>query len=349
MATYPPIYVINLKRTPECRLHIQRQLDVLGLNYQFVDAIDKFDLKEPRYRSNISRILGIDEADLEYKYSKFAGVSSTNKEQNLNRLGDFACLLSHVKTYNLILKNNDDIACVIEDDAVLLPTFPEAMIKASEFSWDILMLSSHSSTIGRVLEKYNSIYRRIIKSYNYLLLIKYRIRKKSYIYEHISELLDISPSLHSEAQSKAIKKILENFRSEYKDMVKLYNCEQSLVWFLSRPPSEAVKFYKDLILHTRLQLGGLPVKQSRQAIGDHHCIAEPAEKPTSAMAYLINQTGVRKWRAKAIGHNILSIDDIPWHLHREHRTANLRIVSLPCVVSSYNYQKYSLHEKYKVL
>ena len=39
-----PIYIISLKRTPERRLYMQRQLDALNLNYQFVEAIDKYDL-----------------------------------------------------------------------------------------------------------------------------------------------------------------------------------------------------------------------------------------------------------------------------------------------------------------
>ena len=120
-----PIYVINLKRNPERRLFIQRQLDALNLNYQFVDAVDKFDLESSEYRARISRILGIDEANLRYKYSKF------DKKYRLKGLGHIACLLSHIKTYNLILENNDDIACILEDDAVLLPTFPAILSATS--------------------------------------------------------------------------------------------------------------------------------------------------------------------------------------------------------------------------
>ncbi len=349
MATLPRIYVINLKRNPERRLHIQRQLDALGINYQFVDAIDMFDLKKPQYLSDISCILGIDKADLQYKYSKFVGISKANRQKNQDMLGRFACLLSHVKTYNLILENGDNIACVIEDDAVLLPTFLEVLTIAPEFPFDILMFSSHSHTVRKALEKFNGIYRRIIKSHNYVLLMKYRIRKTSYIYiyKHISELLGISASLYPE-QSKAVMEILENFIDEYRDIVKLHNCEQSLVWSLSPSTSEALKSYKDLVIHTGCQLGGLPAKQSRQAINDHHCIAEPAERPTSSMAYLLTRAVIKEWKSMAIGDNILPIDSIPWHLHRN-RLANLRIVSPPCVVGSYNYQKHSTRQKYKVL
>ena len=342
MATFPPIYVINLKRSPERRLHIQRQLDARGLSYQFIDAIDKFDLKSSQYRSKISRTLGIDEANMEYKYSH----SKANKEQSHNRLGHLACLLSHIKTYNLILENNDDIACILEDDATFLPTFPEVLENVSMLEWDILMFSSHSNTIRKALEKYNGIYRRIIKSRDYVLLMKSRARKTSYMHKHLSELLGISPSLCPE-QSKAVMEILENFRSEYKNMVKLYNIRQSPIRSLSLIMSETIKLYKDLVVHTGCQLGGLPVKHSRQVINDYHCIAEPAERPTSTMTYLVNQKAMKKWKAAAMGCNMLAIDSIPWHLYQDHQTS-LRIVSPPCVVGSYKYQKYSTHQKYKV-
>ena len=343
MASLPPIYVINLKRTPERRLSIQRQLDALDLHYQFVDAIDKFDLKSSQYRDKISHILGIDEANMEYKYSH----SKANKEQSCNKLGHLACLLSHIKTYNLILENNDDVAFILEDDATLLPTFPETLENISMLEWDILMFSSHSGTIRKALEKYNGIYRRLIKSYNYVLLMKSRARKTSYMHKHISELLGISPSLYPE-QSKAVMKILENFSSEYKDMVKLSNCEKNLVWLFYSIKSEAVKYYKDLIEYTVCQLGGLPVKHSRQVINTHHCIASPAERLTSGMAYLVNQSAVKKWRSTAIDSNISAIDSIPWHLYKDCQI-NLRIVSSPCVVGSYNYHKHSTHQKYKTL
>ena len=339
-----PIYVINLKRNPERRLFIQRQLDALNLNYQFVDAIDKFDLESPEYRARISRISGIDEAGLEYKYSKFVRPSKVDKEYGIEGLGHIACLLSHIKTYNLILENNDDIACILEDDAVLLPTFPEILSAAPKFSWDILMFSTHSRTIRRALEKFNGMYRRIIKSYNYVVLVKSRSKEISYTHKHIAKLLGISPSLYPD-QSEAVMKILEDYKDKYGDMIKLYNAQQSLVWPLSSTTPRALKSYKDLLGYAVCQLGGLPAKYSRQTMDDHHCLAEPAERPTSAMAYLLNRSVAKKWKSTAADHNTLAIDCIPWHLHRNHQ-AKLRFISPPCVVSSYNYHKYSTHQKY---
>ena len=56
MATRVPIYIISLKHTPERGLHIQRQLDIFGLEYEFVDVddIDKYELKSKACRVRIA-------------------------------------------------------------------------------------------------------------------------------------------------------------------------------------------------------------------------------------------------------------------------------------------------------
>ena len=263
----PPIYVINLERNPERRLFMQKQLDALNLNYQFVDAIDKFDLESYEYRAQTSRILGIDAANLKYKYSQFI--------HSLEGLGHLACILSHIKTHNLMLENNDDVACILEDDVVLLPTFSTVLNASSKFSWDILMLSTKSKTIRKALDELNRVYRRIIKYHNRLVLIKCRAKKISYMHKHITELLGIPPYLYPK-QSKAVMKILEDYKDKYKDMIKLHNPQQSLIWVLSETTSRIVESScDDLSQYGGCQLGGLPAKHSRQAIDNHHCIAEP--------------------------------------------------------------------------
>ena len=331
----PPIYVINLKRNPERRLFIQRQLDALNLNYQFVDAIDQFDLESSEYRAQISCMLDIDAANLEYKYSRYIHKG----------LGQLTCLLSHIKAYNLMLENNDDIACVLEDDAILLPTFPTVLNASSKFSWDILMLSSQSITIRNVLDELNRVYKRIIKYHNRSVLIRCRAKKISYIHKHITKLLGIPPHLYPK-QSKAVMKILEDYRDKYKDIIKLYNPQQSLIWVLSATTSKVVKFScYDLLQYTGCQLGGLPVKHSRQAIDSHHCIAEPAEKPTSAMAYLVKQSTTMKWKRRALAKDSLAIDETPWELYKNERV-KLRLITPPCVTATYNYLVYSARRGY---
>ena len=93
--SYPPIYIINLKRTPERKLYMQRQLDTLNLNYRFIEAIDKYDLVSKTYRATIARQLDIDESNMESLYKAFT------KRKGIGSLG---CLLSHIKIYNLMIK-----------------------------------------------------------------------------------------------------------------------------------------------------------------------------------------------------------------------------------------------------
>ena len=338
-----PIYVINLKRNPERKLFIQRQLDAFGLDYQFVDAVDKYDLESPEYRTHIAHSLGINEANLEYKYSKLVH-TKTNKAFRSEGLGRIACLLSHVKTHNLILENHHHVACVVEDDAVLLPTFPSLLADIKEPTWDILMLSSHSKTIRKALENMNGLYKRVvtIASYNYLVLARCREATDD-IHQQMIKLLGFPTHLYP-TQSQAVMKILEEFTHGYKKIIKRYNPKQHLFWLLTpKAPKKSAQVYKELIAYTAIQLGGVPYEHNRQLISDYHYIAEPAEKPASTMAYLVSQKGAEQWRAKAVAHNTLQIDGIPWPLHAETQV-RLRLLTLPCVISSHAYAKYPVRQ-----
>ena len=93
-----PIYIINLKRNPERKLFMQRQLDTLGLEYSFVDVdvIDKYELESKTYRRRIAKLLDIDEAVLERKYD--AVISKAKDERRKKRLlGKHCC---HAKPYS---------------------------------------------------------------------------------------------------------------------------------------------------------------------------------------------------------------------------------------------------------
>ena len=129
----PPIYIINLKRTPERRLSMQRQLDAFNLNYQFVDGIDKHELHSKEYRAATAYQIGVDESTLEHLFEKQRHIV-------------LACKLSHLKVYNLMKKHRVPRACVLEDDGYLMPVFPKILAASQEAPWDILMLSHHSST-----------------------------------------------------------------------------------------------------------------------------------------------------------------------------------------------------------
>ena len=136
----PPIYVINLKRTPERRLYMQRQLDALNLDYQIVDAIDKYDLISKEYRMKIAYQLGISESWMEEAYEKI-----TNN--------GWAVSLSHIKVFNMMKKDNVPVACILEDDAHLSPDFPIILRDSQKISWDVLQLSSCTYTFYNNLKR----------------------------------------------------------------------------------------------------------------------------------------------------------------------------------------------------
>ena len=148
-----PIYIISLRRTPERRLHIQRQLDAFKLKYQWIEAVDAYDFEESE-----SQVL-----NLENPY----------QADNTDRLSTLGCLLSHVKFYDQVIKNNHEIACVLEDDAQLLPSFPDVLNseKLQNNKWGILFLAHQSGVVAKLLKSYYA--RTKIKEKRFRLYDKY--------------------------------------------------------------------------------------------------------------------------------------------------------------------------------
>ena len=186
MATFPPIYVINLKRTPERKLHIQRQLDALGLGYEFVDVndIDKYEMKSKAYRMRIARSLGIDKSLIENKYAAIVDHAKTEGDKNWKNanLGQLAIILSHIKIYDLMVKNGIERACILEDDATLLPTFAEVLKMAPELEWDILLLASQPSGFSflEYVEQTRPGYLLLLKKFiKYLLSLNHEINNSN--------------------------------------------------------------------------------------------------------------------------------------------------------------------------
>ena len=339
-----PIYIINLRRNPERKLYIQRQLDALSLDYQFVEAIDKFDLLESRQcRTRIARSLGIGEADLEDKYSSFIGRFKVDVG-----LGHLACLLSHIKTYNLILKNNDSTACILEDDTYLLPTFSAVLKVATEFSWDILMLANnqYSNLLGKLIQP-NYIKRiRHIRMFNRdLFFIHKKIKNRSFAKKQKSRLERILKEYGFNAptpeQSEIFAKALQEHDTKYEKIIEITapnNRRLSLI------KHEQYRIYRTLRKHIRwhtlVQLGALPDKTSLELITKHHCIAKPKTKPLSTTAYMLKQSVAMKWKQQAVAEDPLAIDEIPWQLYRNEQV-KLRIITPPCATATYCYLKYS--------
>ena len=131
-----PIYVISLRRTPERTLYIQRQLDSFNLNYRLIDAADGYNFQESEL--------------------KMLNIENPYHSNRVNRPSTLGCLLSHIKFYDQVIKNNHEIACVLEDDAQLLPSFPHVLNseKLQQKKWEILFLAHQSVAVNGLLESY---------------------------------------------------------------------------------------------------------------------------------------------------------------------------------------------------
>jgi glycosyl transferase, family 25 len=123
-----PIYCISLRNACDRRRFMERQVTKAGFrNFIFFDAIDANNLDVDKLISN-----GVYNDDLAKKYHN----------RSLNK-GEIACSLSHGGVYELILKNNNSMSLILEDDTLFVSDLINA-IDVSIFpeDWDIVFLSS---------------------------------------------------------------------------------------------------------------------------------------------------------------------------------------------------------------
>ena len=310
-----PIYVISLKRTPERRLHIQRQLDALNLDYQFVDAVDRYDLKSPEYQAEVFDLLGID------------GYMTKFNEHINRKIGKAACTLSHMKAHKLMTRNNHSVACVLEDDAQISPDFAEILCAAQKKSWGILMLASRSRAVYSIL------------------------RDNPSIQESKAEFPEIECSLCPELKGiKFLRRLLPSTPTVCSmSWIVIPKLQQRWLMLLSQ-----LRFV-DKLLNTNTisprintyiscKAGCLPVGSSQQALYKNYDIAIPAEKPTSGMAYLLTSDASNKYEdnfSRMITNGkIVSADGCFWQLHEKY-DLKLRILTPPCAVTPQVYLNYS--------
>ena len=298
--TYPPIYIINLKRTPERKLYMQRQLDALNLNYEFVEAIDKYDLSCKAERAIIADQLDISQTNMQALY-----------DYHCNHLGPLACLLSHVKVYNLIINSDIPYTCVLEDDAYLLPIFTKILVAAQEISWEVLMLSSQSYIIQQLIydfhhHKFRGLYKLLCYKKYHPELTFFTVRL---IISTIIKFL-ILPN-------KIIKKVAAKGR------------------YISKP-----HYSGSLLLDIACEIGAIPDKEihSWHKVAPNHYLALPGKRLylASCMAYMLTKSAAIKWKQEAILPSKMPIDCIPDKLCKR-KCLNLYIVVPPCVRATYRF------------
>lgn len=106
------IFVINLKRSTERRKHMEKQLKRLGLDYEFVEAVDGRALSDEALR-------GVSDLD---NYMKHPTWESRGK-------GLIGCALSHRNVYEEIVKRQIPRALILEDDTFIKKEMGELLEK----------------------------------------------------------------------------------------------------------------------------------------------------------------------------------------------------------------------------
>jgi len=101
------VLIINLKNSIDRLVYQEKQLSRMGLHFERVNAVSTHDLSEEEYQQ-----LGF------------------GWQRPLRKV-ELACFLSHKKAWELVLKNQE-VALILEDDAVLASHLPELLVQIEE-------------------------------------------------------------------------------------------------------------------------------------------------------------------------------------------------------------------------
>ena len=141
LETKTGIYCLNLKRSPERRQMMTVQAEKLGLNIDFIEAIDGQNLNEDaleNYNYDLRRRLG-----------------------HFLKVNEVACSMSHQKALRTFLNSQYDFAIILEDDVKIESNLISVFEACAQIpSWDVLHLGiqyGHDGkySLGEVLEGYN--------------------------------------------------------------------------------------------------------------------------------------------------------------------------------------------------
>lgn len=152
-STIPPIFVINLERSPERREHMCAQLEHYQLDYEFFNAIDGECLSD--------EMLSWYDDSLREKTQWFPRKLTKN---------EIACAISHLLIYEKLVKENIQAAIVLEDDVVINDDFYQIMNRQALFPKAYELLYYHH---GKA--KYYPTCRKIYKNYK---IVRYRRQSK---------------------------------------------------------------------------------------------------------------------------------------------------------------------------
>ena len=114
-------FIINLERQPLKKANIEKICQSLDLDYQFIKAIDGYQLSDDYIQS----------------------ISSDYPNNYLTK-GEIGCALSHISVYKEIIDNNLPYALILEDDSVLKTEVPKFLksFEKKDFKHGIYLLTA---------------------------------------------------------------------------------------------------------------------------------------------------------------------------------------------------------------
>ncbi|HEX4957467.1 MAG TPA: glycosyltransferase family 25 protein [Lacibacter sp.] len=141
---FDKIYVITIARATERHEKIKIHLD--GLNYEFLNGVDKQDLiEEELIRSAI------------YNKEKARKHHIWNQPMGM---GQIACSWSHKKVYELQLQHQYQRVLILEDDVIInqvgIDLFPN-IISELPATWELLYFDYHKRTENNINARYRKL------------------------------------------------------------------------------------------------------------------------------------------------------------------------------------------------
>ena len=326
----PLIYVINLKRVPERRLHMQRQLDALNLDYQIVDAIDKYDLLSKEYRVKIANQLRVNEAWMEEAYEQYR--TSTGNANGL------AVSLSHIKVFNMMKKDNIPMACILEDDAHLLPDFSKVLRDSQKISWDVLQLSSYSSTFYSSLNRIIKICPGSFPLPERPLINLLGAFKRIGLYA-----LQSPPYIAWRLVTTVIEIIYESIMGYFYFLI-IGRSNKHYGWRI-RELIYHNGAYNYMAIYFASKIGGLPSWNRKlwYRFGFKYYIVPPQERSGSAGGYMVTLKMANTFKQVLTTEYITHIDHLFYKLAKKDMKSY--ILSPPCVGQTLRYLLYSVRNK----
>lgn len=125
-----PVFVLSLPDCTDRRDAISKNLTNLGIEFEFVDAIDGRYGLDPKYENQIDR-------------------TAARRRGRILSDAEFACALSHILIYRRIVSENIAYALILEDDAVPSSKLVEFLAGGYYREADLIQLYSTRAWVRR--------------------------------------------------------------------------------------------------------------------------------------------------------------------------------------------------------